>query len=415
MEMGKWLTDSVVRDLKLPERGIKRVYDAPDPRGKMGWASGFGVRVSSGGSKSFVLLYRSRKTRTEHLYTIGSFPDWSVTAARAEARELKQKIDKGADPQAEKKAERDAATVADLCDKFLAEYLPKKRANTQRDYTGIVEKIVRPALGRKLVAAVDHSDIEKLHREITERAPHRANRTIAVISRMFTLGMRWRISASNPARGIERNPEGKRKRYLTGGELRRLTKALAEHEDQQAANVFRMLLLTGARKGEVLAAEWKQFDFGRNVWTKPAATTKQKTEHEVPLGSAALQLLEMMRKAAPRDARFVFPGHGSTGHLTEVKKNWAAICKAAGITGLRMHDLRHSYASFLASAGFSLPTIGALLGHTQPNTTARYAHLLDDPLREATNRVGALMTGLVAAKQQPPSKRKLKVVAGGGR
>src|SRR6266404_5789106 len=82
MKMGKWLTDSIVRDLKLPEHGVKRVYDAPDPRGKMGWTSGFGVRVSSGGSKSFVLLYRSRKTRTEHLFTIGSFPDWSVAAAR---------------------------------------------------------------------------------------------------------------------------------------------------------------------------------------------------------------------------------------------------------------------------------------------------------------------------------------------
>src|SRR5207249_1794408 len=135
-------TDSIVRDLKLPERGVRRVYDAPDPRGKMGWTSGFGVRESAGGSKSFVLLYRSRKTRAEHLFTIGSFPDWSVVAARAEARELKQKIDKGADPQADKKAARDAATVADLCDRFLAEHVARKRANTRRDYKSIVEKIV---------------------------------------------------------------------------------------------------------------------------------------------------------------------------------------------------------------------------------------------------------------------------------
>ena len=173
------------------------------------------------------------------------------------------------------------------------------------------------------------------------------------------------------------------------------------------ANVFRLLLLTGARRGEILGARWEQFDFGnRNVWIKPAHTTKQKAEHEIPLGDSALALLRAMRQAAP-DTEYLFPSRRSSGHLIDVKKPWAAICKRAGIVGLRMHDLRHSYASFLASAGYSLPVIGALLGHTQPNTTARYAHLLDDPLREATSRVGSMMTGLVA---KPPAKRKLRVV-----
>jgi integrase len=411
--MGKWLTDAYVRDLKLPERGVAKVYDAADPRGKLGWTTGFGVRAYAGGAKTFVLLYRSRKTRAEHLYTIGSFPDWSVPAARAEARELKRRIDLGGDPQAERKAARDAATVADLCDRFLTEYVVRKQPNTRRDYTGIVETIIKPALGRKMVTAVDHADIEKLHREITERASHRANRTVAVLSRMMTLAIKWRMRADNPVRGVERNPEGKRKRYLKGDELRLLTKALAEHEDQRVANVFRLLLLTGARKGEVLSATWDQFDFGGNVWTKPAATTKQRQEHEIPLSPVALQLLETMRKTSAPTARFLFPSHGTTGHLTEVKKAWAAVCRAGGIVGLRVHDLRHSYASMLASAGYSLPTIGALLGHTQPNTTHRYAHLLDDPLREATSKVGALMSGLVA--KQPAKGKRLKVVAGGGR
>jgi integrase len=219
------------------------------------------------------------------------------------------------------------------------------------------------------------------------------------------------MSASNPAKGVERNPEAKRRRYLTGDELTRLTRALAEHDDQQAANVFRMLLLTGARKGEVLSAQWSQFDFGRNVWTKPAATTKTKRDHEVPLGQAALQLLGQMRRAAPDNAQYLFPGRSGAQPLVEVKKGWSVICKRAAIAGLRIHDLRHSFASELVSAGFSLPVIADLLGHTQIATTSRYSHLYDDVAREAANRVGARMAGLVA--KRPAKGKRLKVVAGG--
>jgi integrase len=400
----KWLTDSVVRDLKTP--GL--VYDAPHAsNGRKAFVSGFGIKVSGGGAKTFVLRYRSRTTRQEHLFKIGSWPSWNCEAARAEATELKLKIEKGGDPQNEREADRNAATISDLCDRFIADHLPKKRASTQRDYRSIVDGHIRPALGRKLVSAVDHKDIEDLHREITKSAGHRANRVISVASKMFTLAIRWHLRSDNPVKGVERNPETKRKRYLTGDELARLTRALAEYPDQQTANVFRLLLLTGARKGEVLGARWDQFDLdNRRVWIKPAATTKQRTEHEIPLGDGALTLLKTMRKATP-DAEYLFPGRSGGGHLGNIKKHWPVICKLAGIAGLRTHDLRHSYASFLASAGYSLPVIGALLGHTQPNTTARYAHLLDDPLREATNKVGSLLSGIVAKR---PAKRKLQAV-----
>jgi integrase len=209
----------------------------------------------------------------------------------------------------------------------------------------------------------------------------------------------------NPVRGVARNQEQKRKRYLSADELDRLTRALAEYSNQEVANVFRLALLTGARRGEVQAAKWEQFDLGRGTWTKPGATTKQKTDHQVPLSAPARQLLsEIYEQQAARMA-FVFPGPGPRGHRTGLKRHWARICKTAGITGLRIHDLRHSYASMLAGAGFSLPTIGALLGHSQPATTARYAHLAHDPLREATERVGAIISGkpsteLVAIKKQ---------------
>jgi integrase len=139
-----------------------------------------------------------------------------------------------------------------------------------------------------------------------------------------------------------------------------------------------------------LAARWAQFDLEAGVWVKPGATTKQKTEHEVPLSAAARQLLNQLYVAG---AEYVFPRRRGAGHRVDIKKPWGAICKSANIGGLRIHDLRHSYASMLVSGGQSLPVIGALLGHTQPNTTARYAHLMDDPLRKATETVGAIIDG----------------------
>jgi integrase len=211
---------------------------------------------------------------------------------------------------------------------------------------------------------------------------------------MFSLAIRWRWRPDNPCRGIERNPENKRTRYLSSDELGRLTAALAAHEDQQAANIIRLLLLTGARKGETLAAKWEDFDLEAGVWTKPGATTKQATEHRVPLSAPARQLLAGM----PREGEYLFPGARARGHRVDLKGPWPAICKAANLKGVRLHDLRHTYASVLASSGQSLHVIGALLGHTQPSTTHRYAHLLDDPLRAATETAGAVITGAPKAR-----------------
>ena len=409
------LTDKTVRELPLPAKGTARVWDQPDNR-KL-FVSGFGLRLSAGGTRSFLLGYRRKRDGVERLHTIGRYPEWTTEAARDEALQLKRRIKDGADPQQELRDGRNAPDMHKLCDRFLAEYVPTKRATTQREYASLVELYVRPALGRKLVSTVEHDDIVKLHGKITSSSPYQANRTVAVLHRMLELAIRWRWRDNNPASRIEKNAEERRKRYLTPDELKRLTDALAKHPDQQTANAFRMLLLTGARRGEVLGARWDQFDFHRNVWAKPGSATKQRREHETPLGDQVLALLKTMRAKAAPDAEFLFPGGSAGGHRSQINQSWNAICKSAGIprTGpqaLRVHDLRHSYASFMVSAGFSLPVVGAMLGHSQPMTTARYAHLLDDPLREAANKVGALMSGLTAK----PSKRKpLKVVAGGKR
>ena len=201
-------------------------------------------------------------------------------------------------------AKRAAPTVADLCARFEAEHLPKTRPTTQRDYKAIINNDVLPAMKHMKVADVSFSDIDDLHRKITRRgAAYRANRTVAVLAKMFALAVRWGWRLDNPARGIERNQETKRYRYLSGDELRRLTIALRDCKDQQAANIIRLLLLTGARRGEVQAARWDQFNLAGGVWTKPGATTKQKTEHRVPLSAPARQLLAELREFAGDDAQ----------------------------------------------------------------------------------------------------------------
>jgi integrase len=395
--MASKISDAVVKALPAPAKGSRIFYDSV--------AKGFGVRVTSTGARSFILNYRTRLGR-ERRYTIGTFPDWKTGAARIEATELKKQIDRGGDPLGEIKAGRAAPTIADLCERFQAEYLPRKLPSTRKTYSLQIASEIRPALGRLKVAEVTFADIDGLHRAITKRGRlYRANRVLALLSRMFSMAIRWHMRADNPCKSVERNQEQKRQRYLSADELTRLIKALDEYGDQQSADIVRLLLLTGARRGEALQARWQDIDLTTGTWRKPGATTKQKTEHEVPLSDAARQLLTGLRQRTAKDAEWVFPAADGS-HRRDVKDAWATICRAASIKGARVHDLRHTYASVLASAGLSLPIIGQLLGHTTPTTTARYAHLFDDPLRAAAERAGAIITGAAPAEVVPlPLKR----------
>jgi integrase len=390
------LTDNLLRRLPAPDRGNRITYDDA--------VKGFGCRVTAAGGRAFILNYRRKLDGRERRITIGSFPDWGTTAAREEAKRLKRAIDGGADPVGEQEENRAAATVADLAARFERDYLPRKRPSTQRVYRQQIQTDILPAFGRSKVAAVSHADIDGFHHRLSARAPTHANRTLAVLSRMFNLAIRWGWRADNPCRGVERNQENKRHRYLTGAELSRLSAALAELADQNAANAVRLLLLTGARQGELLAARWADIDIDAGVWTKPAATTKQATLHRIPLSEAACRLLAEMRKQADDNATWIFPARGG-GHRPHVNEAWIRVRRAARIPDIHLHDLRHTYASVLASAGLSLPVIGALLGHSTPVTTARYAHLFDDPLRAATERASTIITGKAAAEILPLNKR----------
>jgi integrase len=283
--------------------------------------------------------------------------------------------------------------MADLAERFITEHVSRLRPSTQKEYKLLIKTAILPGLGKMKVSTVQATDIDKAHRAMTVRAPYRANRLTALLSGMFALAIRSQWRPDNPATGVARNDEHRRERYLSAPELPRLLTALAAHPDRQAAAILTILLLTGARKGEVLSMKWDQIDFDQGLWVKPASATKQRALHRVPLSPEAVTLLQ----GTGRDGPFVFPDPNGKPR-GDVKHVWAEVCRTAKLDNLRMHDLRHSFASMLVNSGLSLPVIGALLGHAQAKTTFRYAHLSDDPLRAATARVGKIVTAAAKIK-----------------
>jgi integrase len=395
--MADHLTDRLVKALDAPAEGYRLVADDE--------VKGFNVRITAAGARSFIVRYRRKSDHMGRSYTIGAFPDWKTTAARDEAKRIKREVDGGGDPVGDEQSYRDAATVNDLADRFEAEVLPRNRPSTARTYRNQLRSEIRPRLGKLKVEAVRFSDIDKLHRDLSDK-PYHANRVIALLSRMFAMAVRWEMRKDNPAKGIERNQEHKRERYLSPDEIDRLSDALDGYSDQQTADIVRVLLLTGARVGETVQARWNDVDLDAGVWTKPGMTTKQKTSHRLPLSDAAVLLLRKIRADVAKDCPWVFPAGDGTTHRSPVKNGWTVICAMADIKDCRIHDLRHTHASILINKGYSLPVIGKLLGHSTPVTTARYGHLADDPLRRAVEDAAATITGKPSGEIVPLPKRR---------
>ncbi len=219
------------------------------------------------------------------------------------------------------------------------------------------------------------------------------------MSKMFSLAARWGWRTDNPVKGIERYHEEPRERWLRDDELARLLSVLSAHPNQRAAKAVRFQLLTGARIGEVLSARWSDVDLSRGVWIKPSHHTKQKRTQHLPLSAPALALLVEMRKWAGAAERYLFPGNAPDKPLQGIKKFWRSVTEQVNLEDYRLHDNRHTHASHLVSSGLSLEIVGRLLGHTNPLTTKRYAHLADDPLRAAAERFGSKMGALQETRQ----------------
>jgi integrase len=319
----------------------------------------------------------------------------SVESARKIAREWRAKGAEGIDPASELRASAAVPTVADLCERWVEEKTGVKRSIGEDKR--MIGKLPQSLL-RTRVTDVTKDQVRAVHKKHAS-TPIQANRFVMLLSGIFGAAVdEWEIMDRNPAAKIKKFEENKRERYLSLEEIERLDVALVDHanergdrEGAEAADAFRLLLLTGARSGELLSATWDQFDLEAGVWTKPSSHTKTKKKHVVQLSSPAVALLEGVKARYNIGSRWVFPGR-SGGHRLSLKKAWEDLRVRADIADVHIHDLRHSAASLMLSAGVPLDHVGRVLGHTQAQTTLRYAHLTDEAGKAATDALGNVIT-----------------------
>ena len=388
-----------------------------------GKESGFGLRLNATQTAIFILNYRNREGKSKQ-YKIGPYPRWSADAARAEAKRLNAEIDGGADPQQEKvnakkiKVAEDAAekkaalTLVDLAKDYMTNHAEvHKRPHTVYDDRGMLRSVILPKLGTMPLTEITQQHIESLHNSL-RATPYRANRVRALLSSIFNRAIKplgW--LTVNPVLGVPKYFGGKeplREVWLAKEQVGALKEALEKYSAQDSADAIRLLLLTGARPGETLSAQWQAFDLKKGTWLKPNCATKQKKNEHVPLNPIALGLLKDMH-ARKGGSLYLFPGYANRlgQSRTSLKWAWMAVSKTAGLATeikvqgkrkkllprwkpqFRLYDLRHTFASSGVSNGESLYSVGKLLGHSRPQTTERYAHLQDAALRKTSENAAA--------------------------
>jgi integrase len=412
--MAKRLTNSVVNGAAKRDSDYF-IWD--------GDLKGFGLKVCSGGRKSYVCKYRlgtGRNAPTRRM-TIGAHgAPWTPEQARKRASQILGLVAHGEDPAQAKQADKDVLTVSQLCDRYLEHGAATKKASTLATDRGRIERHIKPLLGRMRVPDVKRADISRFlqdvaagktavdvktgarGRAIVRGGKGTATRTVGLLGGIFSFAVESGWISENPVRGVKRFRDRRNERFLGADELQKLGAALvaaeAAGENPYAIAIIRLLILTGARKGEIESLRWPEVDWQYSYLRLADSKTGQKL---VMLNGAAIEVLQTVPRQNTSD--FVFPAFRSDGYYEGTPKVWRRIRAGAGLENVRIHDLRHSFASMAVSGGASLPVIGALRGHKDSATTARYAHLQNDPIRNASDQVGdALSEALGADRRDQP-------------
>jgi len=380
----------------------KRSVDAATPTEKEFFVwddelKGFGLRVYPSGRKMYLAQFRAGgRLRRVNIGVHGALtPD----LARTEAMKHLSEVRLGGDPAKDRDRRKASPTMKEFGQRFLDEHVAMHcKPSTYGEYTRSVELFINPRLGSHRIIDVTRADVVGLHQSM-KTTPYQANRTLGVLSIMFTVAHTWGVRTDdiNPCWKVKRFKEVKRERYLTPDELARLGQVLCQSDTEpEAVNGIRLLLLTGCRLGEIQTLKWEYVDFDASVLRLPDSKTGAKI---VPIGKAVIDVLRSIPKR--KNNPYVITGWLEGQYLSDIQKPWRRLRKRAGLDGLRIHDLRHSFASDALQLGQDLTMIGRLLGHTQVQTTARYAHLKTDPIRAAADKVSDAIAIALSRPAQP--------------
>ncbi|SFL02935.1 Site-specific recombinase XerD [Nitrosomonas aestuarii] len=386
-----------IDSLPLPDKGKRNTYQ--DSR-----TNGLSLRVSSTGVKTFCVFKRIKGGSPERV-TLGRYPDMTIDQARRKTMEISLAISEGKNPAESKRKLKSELLFGDLFGDYLERHSKPKKKTWLEDHEKYKNHIEKP-LGRKKLSEIDRSTISVIHSNITKTGhPIAANRILALISSVFG----WAISAGlwekNPALGIRRNKEKSRDRFIQSDELPKFFQSLADESSDIIRDYVLISLLTGARRSNVCSMKWQDINFDRAEWR--IEETKNDTPQIVTLSPEAIEVLH--NRKTNSESEYVFPGKGKRGHLMEPRKGWERILNRAGIKDLRIHDLRRTLGSWQAKTGASLAIIGKSLNHKNQSTTAIYARLDLDPVRDSVNTAtNAMLTaaGLVKPGEVLEFKKK---------
>lgn len=381
----------------MAEKITKRIVDATVPAKKDVYVwdtniKGFGLKVTPAGRKVYIYQYRigGKRGRTRRM-TLGVHGGgFTPVQARQVVIKVHGQVMSGIDPAAERDKAKDGKTMAELLAKFDRDHVSVNvKPKTADDYRRTIKLHILPKLQHMLVEQVTRQDIARLHHAMRD-TPYAANRVVATLSKFFNWCEKfgYRAEYSNPCRHVDKFKEKKRQRYLSNDEQIRLGETLTQFEKEKlispyAIAAIRLLSLTGARLGEILSLKWDYVNWDSRTLDLPDSKTGAKT---IYLNDPAKDILTNIIRQA--DNPYVICGAVPGERIVNLQKSWRRVRARAGLDDVRLHDLRHTFASVAVSGGMSLPLVGALLGHSQPRTTARYAHLATDPLKEAVEKIG---------------------------